>query len=784
MADKDILEFVQNSKNAAFVLTSSERHEKFASMEGVDGASSWWIAAACCFINMMMYGMTRLSGVLFVASVPRYGVGREEASFPYTFANFVRNTAGPLVGYLGHRLGVRPVTTFGCFLAAFGIGTCFFAEHIGTITVLWGTLFGLGFGLGNILLPVKINQYFDKYRATASGISFSGACLGSFILPPIVEILMDLYGLSGTFLVLAGLVLNCVPAALLLRKPDFILLSSKRPKEESVAERQSITSGKKFKLYTEEDATSAAMKAKKAEVQGSNIVTTLTNEESMKRLSTQTLVSNYSIRMSNPDPLNFEEIFQNSKGRLKIDQETIDCEVSSVASNNTDRDSVFAKDYVTATGDKVIKEVYSVSIPRRLSDGSSLQLPQVNLGYQYSKSFSDLYVDNIYQGNMNKDYMRKGSCHTSLSCAPSADKESAFDSFSVVSDPIFVLIAITNALYNFTFVCMVTVIVDFARDIDVGILNEKYILMSLSVGDLIGRLGLGWVTDKGYMTRSNFAALCFLCQGITTAAIAWSSEFLMLVSLAALYGLSEAGLILIFPLIVAEFIEEEKQTVAIPCTHFLAGPLCLTVAPLIDFGKRNMPGKRARRHFSQLSEFERGLIIGMKTAGWSTRRVTGQVDCLECAVRNCWQQWTREGTHERKTGSGATRKREDRRIVRQALVDPTVTRSTIRADVGVAMVLQTISRHLAVADLESKRPFRALPLTLEHRQLRLQWCQTKSMWNVTNWQKVVFSDESRFVLGTDDNRVRVWRCPGERYNSPHTVLRHTARTAGIMVWGP
>ncbi|GFU11514.1 integrase catalytic domain-containing protein [Trichonephila clavipes] len=45
------------------------------------------------------------------------------------------------------------------------------------------------------------------------------------------------------------------------------------------------------------------------------------------------------------------------------------------------------------------------------------------------------------------------------------------------------------------------------------------------------------------------------------------------------------------------------------------------------------------------------------------------------------------------------------------------------------------------------------------------------------------SDESRLVLGTDDNRVRVWRRPGERYNSPHTVLRHTARTAGVMVWG-
>ncbi|GFX08010.1 transposable element Tc1 transposase [Trichonephila clavipes] len=195
-----------------------------------------------------------------------------------------------------------------------------------------------------------------------------------------------------------------------------------------------------------------------------------------------------------------------------------------------------------------------------------------------------------------------------------------------------------------------------------------------------------------------------------------------------------------------------------------------------------MTGKRARRHFSQLSEFERGLIIGMKTAGWSTRRVAGQVDRSECAVRNCWEQWTREGTHARKCGSGATRKttrREDRRIMRQALVDPTVTRSTIRADVDVAIVPQTISRHLAESNLKSKRPFRALPLTLEHRQLRLQWCQARSMWNVTDWQKVVFSDESRFVLGTDDNRVRVWRRPGERYNTSHI-----ARTAGVMVCGP
>ncbi|GFW03974.1 uncharacterized protein TNCV_2050901 [Trichonephila clavipes] len=94
-----------------------------------------------------------------------------------------------------------------------------------------------------------------------------------------------------------------------------------------------------------------------------------------------------------------------------------------------------------------------------------------------------------------------------------------------------------------------------------------------------------------------------------------------------------------------------------------------------------MPGKRSRRHFSHLSEFERGMIIGMKTAAWSTCRDAGHVNRSECSVRNCWEQWERESTHARKTGSGASKKttrREDRGIVRQALVDPTVTRSTSR----------------------------------------------------------------------------------------------------------
>ncbi|GBN45702.1 hypothetical protein AVEN_118048-1 [Araneus ventricosus] len=122
----------------------------------------------------------------------------------------------------------------------------------------------------------------------------------------------------------------------------------------------------------------------------------------------------------------------------------------------------------------------------------------------------------------------------------------------------------------------------------------------------------------------------------------------------------------------------------------------------------------------------------MKTAGWSTLRVARQVDRSECAVRTCWEQWTRDDTHVRRTGSGTTR-REDRRIVRQALVDSTLIRSTIQADIGVPAVPQSISRRLVEANLQSKRPVRVLLLTPKHRRLRLQWCHARATWNATDW---------------------------------------------------
>ncbi|GFW61754.1 HTH_Tnp_Tc3_2 domain-containing protein [Trichonephila clavipes] len=54
---------------------------------------------------------------------------------------------------------------------------------------------------------------------------------------------------------------------------------------------------------------------------------------------------------------------------------------------------------------------------------------------------------------------------------------------------------------------------------------------------------------------------------------------------------------------------------------------------------------------------------------------------------------------------------------------------------------ETIRRRLTEVGL-SRRPLRRLPLTPHYRQCRLDFCRPRATWSVTDWRRVIFSDES------------------------------------------
>ncbi|GFW87717.1 transposable element Tcb2 transposase [Trichonephila clavipes] len=126
----------------------------------------------------------------------------------------------------------------------------------------------------------------------------------------------------------------------------------------------------------------------------------------------------------------------------------------------------------------------------------------------------------------------------------------------------------------------------------------------------------------------------------------------------------------------------------------------------------------------------------------------------------CWDQWIEKVSFTRRPGSERPRQtshREESHIVRNTRVQPTAPSAGIQAQCG-------------------------LPLKPTHRRLRLEYCHARENWTAAEWNQIVFSDESKFNLSSDDNRVRVWRSRGERFNPAFDLQRHTVPTVGVTVW--
>ncbi|GFU72302.1 transposable element Tcb1 transposase [Trichonephila clavipes] len=177
-----------------------------------------------------------------------------------------------------------------------------------------------------------------------------------------------------------------------------------------------------------------------------------------------------------------------------------------------------------------------------------------------------------------------------------------------------------------------------------------------------------------------------------------------------------------------------------------------------------MPLRRNRRQYEQLTDFDRGRIIGLREAGWSKRRIGRHLGRSDMVVARCWQQWITEGR------VCTVAEGQDVPGTQMIARHPVPSRETIR-------------RRLTEVGLRSRRPLRRLPLTPHHRQCRLDFCRPRATWSVTDWRRVIFSDESRFSLSADDHRTRVWRRTGQRSDPAFIVERHTAISQGVTVWG-
>ncbi|KAI6657063.1 Transposase domain containing protein [Oopsacas minuta] len=134
-----------------------------------------------------------------------------------------------------------------------------------------------------------------------------------------------------------------------------------------------------------------------------------------------------------------------------------------------------------------------------------------------------------------------------------------------------------------------------------------------------------------------------------------------------------------------------------------------------------------------------------------------------------------------------TTKRQDNLLVRKCKKDRFKTATQIKAEVlseySIKLSTSTVQRRLRGAGLFGRKPRKKPRLTTKHKRDRLSFARSHKNWNTEEWARVVFSDESRFLLYTNDGRAYIRRMKGEEISE--RCLQKTCKFGGggIMVCG-
>lgn len=193
-----------------------------------------------------------------------------------------------------------------------------------------------------------------------------------------------------------------------------------------------------------------------------------------------------------------------------------------------------------------------------------------------------------------------------------------------------------------------------------------------------------------------------------------------------------------------------------------------------------------RRH---LTDVECARVVQMIEDGSSQRQVAAAFGVSHSVVSRVVQRHWETGSYRRRPGGGRPRStdgRDDRHL--RLLVNRNPFQSARRLQrgfqdaTGIRLSTQTIRNRLHEVRMNARRPALCPVLTVERRRTRLAWAQEHQGWTLDQWACVLFSDESRFCVDTNDGRDRVWRQRGQRYQARNIQQHDRWGGPGLMVW--
>ena len=186
----------------------------------LDSRRAWAVALGAALASGTGFGTAYTFGAFFDAMADDFGAGRGATALVFGITLLLFFGLGIVSGPLSDRVGPRRLVVTGAVLIAGGLAL---TSRVGSVAPGYLT-YGVGVGIGGGLIVTPMyataGGWFVRRRALAMGLVASGNGLGTLLLVPLAEALIDAHGWRDAYLVLSVLVLGLFAvAALALAHP-------------------------------------------------------------------------------------------------------------------------------------------------------------------------------------------------------------------------------------------------------------------------------------------------------------------------------------------------------------------------------------------------------------------------------------------------------------------------------------------------------------------------------------------------------------------------------------
>lgn len=191
----------------------------------------------------------------------------------------------------------------------------------------------------------------------------------------------------------------------------------------------------------------------------------------------------------------------------------------------------------------------------------------------------------------------------------------------------------------------------------------------------------------------------------------------------------------------------------------------------------------------ELTVFERGMIIGLHKGDHGASDISRILGIPRSTCQNVIKKYDEKGLTDTLPRSGRPAlltEREERALIHQVKENrknsiEEITESFNQLNltpISISTSRRILHKYDYFGRIGKRKPF----VSENNRQKRLKWCRERKFWN-EEWDNIIWSDESRYLLFENDGQQWVWREPHEKYDVDCLVPTVKSGNNGVMIWG-